>query len=205
MTDSGCPGYLNQKDNYPNEEVTAKPYYDDSSAPVPQNIQNQNYNNDCDEQTYYNQQPNDYNNNYNTQNIPNYYPSNTEYNYANPEAVQNANNNKKLKILSILLIIFGIIDIIIQIIFQFFSPFCLGDDIALFILSSIYLTLISKGKSTQNGVLGFATVFVWFVGFGAKGFGMNQAGDKLVAIIIDFFLLCCRTFTILYCIPLTCG
>ena len=211
MTDSGYPDYLNSNDNYQNkEEITEKPYYNDSSAPVPQNIPNQNSNNNYNEQPYYNQQPNYYNNNYITQNIPNYYPSNTENNYANPVVqpslpVQNTKSNKKLKILSILLIIFGIIDIIIQIIFQFFSPFCLGDDIALFIISTIYLTFICKGKSTKNILLGCATVFVWFVGFGAKGFGMTQAGDKPAAIVIDFFLLGGRSFTIFFCIPLTCG
>ena len=208
MTDSGYPDYLNSNDNYQNkEEITEKPYYNDSSAPVPQNIPNQNSNNNYNEQPYYNQQPNYYNNNYITQNIPNY---NTKNNYANPLVqsslpVQNTNSNKKLKIYSILLIIFGIIDIIIQIIFQFFSPYCLGDDIALFILSTIYLTFICKGKSAKNSLLGSATVFVWFVGFGVKGFAMTQIRDKPAAIVIDFFLVVARSLTIFLCIPLTCA
>ena len=72
-------------------------------------------------------------------------------------------------------------------------------------MSSIYLTLICKGKFKKNVILGFATGFVWFVGFGAKGYGMSQAGDKIAAVIIDFFLLGARSFTIFYCVPLTCG
>ena len=71
-------------------------------------------------------------------------------------------------------------------------------------MSSIYLTLICKRKSTKNVALGCATGFVWFVGFGAKCIGMAQAGDKPAVIVIDFFLLAGRTFTIFSCIPLTC-
>ena len=212
MTDNFNPGYSNPIIDYPNkEEITEKPYYDDTSAPAPQNNLNQNHAN-------YNYQPPNYsNNNYNmqnNQNMPNYYPYNDqgiEYNYANPvvppslpQQTSMTNNPKRLMILSILILVFAFIDLLIQAICGFFSPFLLADDIALIIMGIIFLVLTCKKKSTKSCPLGAATVFVWFVGFGCKGFGMIQIGIPAI-IIIDFFLLIGRTISIFLCIPFTCG
>ncbi len=94
--------------------------------------------------------------------------------------------------------------ILIQAICGFFSPFLLADDIALIIMAIIFLVLTCKKKSTKSCPLGAATGFVWFVGFGCKGFGMIQIGIPAI-IIIDFFLLIGRTISIFLCIPFTCG
>ena len=69
----------------------------------------------------------------------------------------------------------------------------------------IYLTFIAKKMPTNHPALGAATVFVWFVGFGAKGIGMTQGGGKVGFVLPLFFLNAIRTFAMFICIPQTCN
>jgi hypothetical protein len=104
--------------------------------------------------------------------------------------------------LSVLLIIVVIIDLIIQIISEF-NLFILIDDAGLLIIAIIFLILICKRKSVGHIALGAATVIVWFVGFGLRGFGMTQLEESGNAVVF-FFLTVIRTFAIFFCIPIAC-
>ena len=227
------PGYSDPINDATSQEgvVTEKPYYDEVSAPAPQLYNNnppQNYNNDIPSKEeiqqgsqqnssdvpYYSTQGNNYNSNYN-----NNYNNNYNYNYNNqyePNPIQEAQpvaprkyrmgeNPRTLLILSIFLIIIFIADLILEISFGIFSPFIMGDDVAILTMAIVYIVLIVKKKRFNHPALGAATVFVWFVGFGVKGFGMTQGGGKVGFLVPLFFLIAGRTFTMFFCIPHTCN
>ena len=222
MTDANLNPEYPKPDDLPNKEDIEKPYYDDDSAPAIQNYNNYNqpmyYNpppsNDMktnDQQTqgqpYYNPNSN-INNNYNYNN--NYYSEGIQYNPPVPEQIPRrrglGSNPTLLVILSILLIIIVIIDVILEIAFNIFSPFVTADDIAMLTMAIIYLILVKKGKSTHHMGLGAATIFVWFVGFGARGFGMTLLDSASPGYMIACFLLTgARAFVLFFCIPYTCG
>ena len=205
MTDNYTPGIQNPN-NYPVE----KPLYDsgEASAPIPQNVQPNYYPN----QNYY---PNNqivnpgYNSNTNTYEQP-YYVNNMNTNvnnnyYQNDFEVPKSLLCKQYTI-SILLYICAIIDIILQIVFGIINPFSMVDDVAIFIVASIFLTYSCKNKSARNKIFGFFTGVVWFVGFGCKGFAMTFMGSRHNGSMIPilFFLIVIRTFLLFFSIPLAC-
>ena len=114
-------------------------------------------------------------------------------------------NPKVLKIMSIILILIFIIDIFLEISLGVFSPLILADDFAILTMAIIYLIFIAKKKPINHPALGAATIFVWFVGFGAKGIGMAKGGGKAGFIFPFFFLNAARTFAMFMCIPQTCN
>jgi hypothetical protein len=207
------------------EVVTEKPYYDEVSAPAPQFYNNNNppqdYNNDIPSKEeiqqvnqqnssdvpYYSTQANNYNNNYNnTYNYNNQYdPNPVQPQPVRPRKYRMGENPRTLLILSILLIIIFIADLILEISFGIFSPLIMGDDFAILTMAIVYIVLIVKKKRFNHPALGAATVFVWFVGFGVKGFGMTQAEGKVGFMIPLFFLIAGRSFAMFFCIPHTCN
>ena len=216
MADNLTPG-LQSPINYSGE----KPYYDngEASAPVPQNAQ-----------------PNYYPNQYNYPNNPTVNPGYSSSNintYEQPYYVNNMNNmntnvnnnnnlfpnvpelSKKLLCkqlsLGILLLIVAIIDIILQIVFKYPNPLAMGDDVAVLIIASVLLIFSYRKKIAKNCLFGFFTGFVWFVGFGCKGFAMQYifankkiSGALVFIPIIYFFLIIPRTFGLFFSIPLVC-
>ena len=213
------PEYVDPiNDGSTKEEIPEKPYYDDVEAPMPQMVNNynqpQSYNNDLPSQDdiqhgsqtnttegpYYSSQAS--NNYYNNQ-----YESNT--NIEQPVPVRRkykmGENPRTLMIMSILLILIVIADVTLEIIFRFFNPFILGDDIAILTMAIVYLVLIAKKRPTNHPALGAVTVFVWFVGFGVKGFGMTKGPGKVGLMVPLFLLTGGRAFAMFFCIPHTCN
>ena len=236
MTDNNnTPQYSKPINDIPSQgEIGEKPYYDNGSAPVVQNLIDNNqpqyqntYNNPAPYYNPNNIQPQYYNPPLvgDAQQVNQAYPGQAPY-YA-PPINYNDNNNytnginytyspqrvrpkrsicdskKYLMCLSIILIIVFFIDIGLQIGFQFFSPFLLIDDFAILTMAIIYIVFIKKNKQINNGWLGALTVFVWFVGFGVRGYAMTLF-ESSAMIGIDFFLTGVRTFDLFFCIPLTC-
>ena len=214
------PGYIDPiNDGSTKDDVPEKPYYDDVEAPMPQMVNNYNqpqiYNNEdlpsqdniqqgsisnTTEGPYNSSQAS--NNYYNNQ-----YESNT--NIEQPVPVRRkyrmGENPRTLMIMSIILILIVIADASLEIGFKFFSPFILGDDIAILTMAITYLILIAKRRSTNHPALGAVTVFVWFVGFGVKGFGMTKAPSKVGLMVPLFLLIGGRAFAMFFCIPHTCN
>ena len=188
------------------EVVTELPYYDDASAPTPQMINNynkpQNNNNDISSQDNLQQ-----GNENSTPKLSNDYEPNNNIEKLVPvrRVYRFGENPRILKLMSIILILIFIIDIFLEISLRVFSPLVLADDFAILTMAIIYLIFIAKKKSTNHPALGAATVFVWFVGFGAKGIGMAQGGNKAGFIVPLFFLNAARTFAMFMCIPPTCN
>ena len=188
------------------EVVTELPYYDDASAPTPQMINNynksQNNNNDISSQDNFQQR-----NENSTPKLSNDYEPNNNIEKLVPvrRVYRFGENPRILKLMSIILILIFIIDIFLEISLRVFSPLVLADDFAILTMAIIYLIFIAKKKSTNHPALGAATVFVWFVGFGAKGIGMAQGGNKAGFIVPLFFLNAARTFAMFMCIPPTCN
>ena len=237
MTDNNnTPQYSKPSNDLPyQEEIGEKPYYDNGSAPVVQNLIDNNqpqyqntYNNPAPYYNPNNNQPQYYNpppvgdaqqvnqaypgqapyytpsNNYNDNNN---YTNGINYTYRPQRARPKkgvCDTRKCLMCLSIILIIVFFVDIGLQIGFQFFSPFLFIDDLAILTISIIYIVFIKKGNSFNKCWLGPLTVFVWFVGFGVRGFGMTLF-ESSVMTGIEFFLTGIRTFDLFFCIPSTCG
>ena len=210
MTDNNQnPGYSDPINNTPSSEeiVTEKPYFDDASAPTPQMLNNlnqpQSNNNVLSSQDNLQQgnqtTTSNINNNFNNQ----FEPYNIEQLVPVRRKYRVVENPKILKIMSIILIILFKIDVVLQITLGLFNPILLIDDFAFLTIAIIFLVLISKKKPTNHPALGVATVFVWFVGFGLRGFGMSLGkGD----FILPFFLITIgRTFALFLCIPHTCN
>ena len=221
---NNIPEYVEPINDAPpkEEEVVTKPCNDDVDAPTPQLLSNysqsQSENNDFPSHDNYQQREQTI-----PSEVPYYSPqANNNYNYYSN---QNANNNMQivpvrrrvsilknptcLIILSILLILIVIADVVLEIIFQFFNAFILADDIAILAMAITYLTLISKGRPTNHRALGVVTVLVWFIGFGAKGFGMSQVlkekGKFTFNFAVTLFVLIgLRLFVMFICIPQTC-
>ena len=109
-------------------------------------------------------------------------------------------------IISIILILIVIVDAVLEIGFNIFSPMIIADDAAIFIMAIVYLILIAKKISTHHTALGVVTVLVWFVGFGVKGFGLVKDSKGVIGFMIPlFFLTGGRGFAMFFCIPHTCG
>ena len=197
-----------------NEEiVTEKPYFDDASAPTPNMLNNLNQpqNNDNVLSSQDNQDnlqqgnqttTSEINNNNNDNDNP-FDPYNIEQLAQARRKLRVGENPKILKIMSITLIILFIIDIYLQIGVGLFNPVILIDDFAFLTMAIIYLVLIAKKKPTNHPALGVATVFVWFVGFGIRGFGMTLGGGDFIFPL--FLLTIARTFALFLCIPHTCN
>ena len=213
------PEYVDPiNDGSTKDEVPEKPYYDDAEAPMPQMVNNynqpQSYNNDLPSQEniqqgsqtntaegpYYSSQVN--NNYYNNQ-----YESNLNVEHPVPERrkYRMGENPRTLMIMSIILILIVIADVILEICFSFFSPMIIADDIAILTMAIVYLILIAKKRPTNHPALGAVTVFVWFVGFGVKGFGMTKAPGKIGLMLPLFLLTGGRAFAMFFCIPHTCN
>ena len=215
MTDNYTPG-LQSPINYSGE----KPYYvnDEASAPVPQNVQPKYYPNQNNYQNNPTVDPGYSSSNINTYEQP-YYMNNMKNmntNVNNNNLFQNSPElSKKLLCkqlsLGILLLIVTIIDITLQIVFDYLNPLAMGDDVAVLIIALVLLIFSYRKKIPRNCLFGFFTGFVWFVGFGCKGFAMqyimknNKISGALVFIpIIYFILIIPRTFGLFFSIPLVC-
>ena len=211
------------------EEVTEKPEEDNDSAPIIQNlyINNsppENINNAIKQSKYYELNtiqpentnspfpgyPQTYNYPYPGQ-VPFYPPQgNFYYNngvqFYNGKQITQPNNgipqNKKIIIcLSILLIIFFIVELTFQLI-QGLNLFILIDDVAILFMAIIYLFLSIKGKPLNHFMIRYGTIFVWFVGFSLRGFGSFFLRKASISLAY-FFLTIVRTFILFLCIPQT--
>lgn len=217
MTDNNeAPEYSKPINDVPSkEDIDEKPFYDTGSAPIVQNLYNppQNYNPDPNGMQPVNQAS--------AVPAPNYAPpinyGNTRYNPNYDTGVQYyvpqspvprrsgwLHNPKILIFNAIILILVFIADLIVEITFNFFSPFILADCVASVIIAIILIVLVCNGKPVRNCGLGTAVAFVWFVGFGLRGFGMTQF-KKSTMVMIDFFLLVPRTLALFFSIPQTVG
>jgi len=145
--------------------------------------------------------PLDYNNNIYYNNGINY---NNQPQIGRPKRGRLLANKKFLMFLAIILIIVPFIDTGLQIGFNFFSPFLLVDGLAILTIAFILIFFIVKGKLVNRRWLGALTVFVWFVGFGVRGFGMTQF-ESGIMVAIEFFVTAIRTFALFFCIPFTCN
>ena len=211
------------------EEVTEKPEEDNDSAPIIQNlyINNsppENINNAIKQSKYYELntiQPENTNSNFPGYPQPYNYPypgqvpfyppqGNFYYNngaqFYNGKQITQPNNgipqNKKIIIcLSVLLIIFFIVDLMFQLI-QVLNLFILIDDVAILFMAIIYLFLSIKGKPLNHFMIRYGTIFVWFVGFSLRGFGSFFLRKASISLAY-FFLTIVRTFILFLCIPQT--
>ena len=216
MADDCTPGLQNPL-NYQSQE---KPYYDngDFSAPIPQNFQPNYYPNQNNYQNYPTVNPGSNTTNTNNYEQPYYVNNNAntnnQYNYNNfiPNEPQVPKKLlRKQLMLGILLLICTIIDATMQLVIDYVNPFAMGDDACVLIISSVFLLFSYKKKLAKNILFGFFVGFVWFVGFGCKGFGMqyifkdNKINGALAFIpIIYFGLIVGRTFGLFFSIPLSC-
>ena len=153
--------------------------------------------------------PPNYNNNmnYNPNYNNNYYTNGAQYPYVPPVPPKRYSRFQSPKcaiFLSIVLISVFVIDLLLQAALDMFNYITFIDDIAILVMGLILLILTCKGKSLSHIGLGAATIIVWFVGFGVRGFGMTQF-EKPVMVIINFFLLVARTFALFFLIPQTCN
>ena len=107
-------------------------------------------------------------------------------------------------ILSIILIIIVIINTILQIVFKIFNPFIIGDDIAVLIIAIIYLILIGIKRRTNHPGIVAATFFVFFIGFGVKGYGIMRNLTETGFFILLFVLHSRKSLTMFLCLPKSC-
>ena len=108
-------------------------------------------------------------------------------------------------IAGILLFICAIIDIVLQTSYGFVNPLSMGDDIAILIIATIFLISSCRKKRANNPFFRFFVGFVWFVGFGCKGFAMQFINNHNSSVSLKYFLLTgLRTFLLFFCIPLVC-
>ena len=217
------PEYVDPiNDGSTKDDVPEKPYYDDVEAPIPQMVNNYNqpqpqyYNNDIPPQndiqqgSITNTTDGPYNSSQASNNYyNNQYESNTNVERPVPAPVRRkyrlGENPRTLMIMSIILILIVLADVILEICFSFFSPMIIADDIAILTMAIVYLILIAKKRPTNHPALGAVTVFVWFVGFGVKGFGMTKAPGKIGLMLPLFLLTGGRAFAMFFCIPHTCN
>ena len=229
MDDNNSPKLENQINTPPSkEELNEKTYDDNDSAPIIENFYN---NNPRPIDINYMNKPSKYyelNNiqpeylNYplpgSSQPINQAYPGQAAFyppqgNYFYNNVIQNndgkqiatpenklAEKYKILMCLSILLIIFFIVDFVLQICCRL-NLFMLIDDFAILVIAIIFLIFSCKRKSF-NLMIGYANIFVWFVGFALRGIGMIQFRDSNLS-MLNFFLNVVRTFILFFCIPLT--
>ena len=109
------------------------------------------------------------------------------------------------------LLVVVIIDIILEIVLGFVNPFSMGDNAAIIALVIIFLVHSFKMQSVMKIWIGALTVFIWFVGFGCRGFSMTYAigsgkGESFNPAVpmLNFLILAVRTGLLFFCIPLTC-
>ena len=218
MTDNYYTPGLQNPINYESQE---KPYYDngESSAPIPQNFQPNYYPNQNNYQNYPTVNPGSNTTNTNNYEQP-YYVSvnnnvNNQYNKNNNFIRHEPEVPKKILCkqlsLGILLLICTIIDVTMQLVFDYVNPFSMGDDAFVLIISSVFLLFSHKKKLAKNILFGVFIGFVWFVGFGCKGYGMqyivkdnNITGALVLVPLIYFLLIGVRTFGLFFSIPLIC-
>ena len=127
-----------------------KPYYDSDSAPAI-----------CKENT-----PKD-NNNLNQQQTTNH-----QQKVFKPKSLNKKylDKDKKRVIFAFILLFICIIDIILQIVFDFINPLSLSDDIAIFILLIYFFFnyFIRKEKQIKNIFLAILLIITWLGGFVCK-------------------------------------
>ena len=109
------------------------------------------------------------------------------------------------------LLVVVIIDIILEIVLGYVNPFSMGDNAAIIALVIIFLVHSFKMQSVMKIWIGALTVFIWFVGFGCRGFSMKYAigsgkGESFNPAVpmLNFLILAVRTGLLFFCIPLTC-
>ena len=101
--------------------------------------------------------------------------------------------HKKALVLFIIIILLVVVDIIIEVCCKIFTPFLLADNIAIFIMTIVYVVFIILKKSLENVGLLLATIFVLLAGFIVKGVGFyllnknEQSGDIWVAPFLLLF------------------
>ena len=214
------PEYSEQiNDIPPKEEVKEKPYYNDTSDPNTQLLNNNNQSQSDNNNDIPSQINSQQGNQKNSSEVP-YYNSNNTINdngsYNQPEANNNEQqvqidrireeekSKKKMIALNIILIIVVIIDSILEIIFKIFNPFILGDDIAILIIAITYLILIAIKKRTNHPGIIAATLIVGIVGLGVKGYGVMQNLREKGFFITIFVLIGIRSLTIFFLLPNSC-
>ena len=98
--------------------------------------------------------------------------------------VKNTGMRKRYKIvlvLTIILILFCAGDIFIEIFYKIFTPYLVGDNVAIFIMFIVYIIFIILKKEIENPCLGAISFLVIIVGFIIKGYGfflLNKPNEK---------------------------
>ena len=88
---------------------------------------------------------------------------------------------KIVLVLTIILILFCAGDIFIEIFYKIFTPYLVGDNVAIFIMFIVYIIFIILKKEIENPCLGAISFLVIIVGFIIKGYGfflLNKPNEK---------------------------
>ena len=213
MTDNYTSGLQNPL-NYQSQET---PYYNngESSAPIPPNFQPNYYPNQNNYQNYPTVNPVSNTTNTNNYEQPYYVNANVNNQYNNnlipnePEVPRRL--LRRQLSLGILLLICTIIDVTMQLVFDYVNPFAMGDDACVLIISSVFLFFSYKQKLAKIILFGVFIGFVWFIGFACKGIGIQFtikgnkiSGASALIPLIYFALIGVRTFGLFFSIPLIC-
>ena len=108
-------------------------------------------------------------------------------------------SHKTALVLFIVLILFIVIDIILEVCGKLFTPFLLGDNIAIFIMAIVHVIFIILKKSIEDPCLVAVSFFVLLAGFAVKGVGfylMNQNVEKPSNAAFGLFFLCFGKFAL---------
>ena len=99
----------------------------------------------------------------------------------------------------IVLIVFIVIDIILEVCCKLFTPFLLGDNIGIFIMTIVYVFFIILKKSIEDPRLGIVAFFVLLARFVVKGVGfylMNKNEEKISNSALGLFFVCFGKFAL---------
>ena len=214
----------NPQYNYPNNNSYAPPYNPNAPPQYNQNVPPQ-YNPNAPPQynpnvppQYNPNVPPPYNPNapspYNTNVPPPYNPNVQPLNVVQPVVNSTSASSGVIKrqfCFAWTLLVVVIIDIILEIVLGYVNPFSMGDNAAIIALVIIFLVHSFKMQSVMKIWIGALTVFIWFVGFGCRGFSMKYAigsgkGESFNPAVpmLNFLILAVRTGLLFFCIPLTC-
>ena len=192
MEDNKNPQIFNSKnDAPPNEkemnEIDEKPYYEDNSVPL---VENNNYS----------PSTNSDNKNYDINNKD-----------KNSKNTKNARQSKDriyglviFLVFSILLILIFIVDLILEIIYEF-NPFLFVGGVSTLVMAIIYLIIIKKDKPINKTLFGTITILIALVQgiLILVAIGMDNIKDPTIK-ILAFILMSSRFVILFLCMSIIC-
>ncbi len=102
------------------------------------------------------------------------------------------------------IIVFVLIDIILEIVFNYVNPLSMGDNAAIIAIATIFLIHSFKKQSVLKTWISILIILICFVGFGVRGFSMEyvfRSFDTVIVsiVLINFLMLCVRTILVFLC------